>query len=242
VDYSTKTIDDLSQFGCIEGLQWKLSNEEFSPDNYSNWAIDIASQKGLIGVLDWWLRLWRNSDSNLRLKYTNWAIDYASKEGRTNILDWWKQSGLEIKYTNWAIDHASAEGHMGVLEWFLASGLKIKYSEWAVIDAVKNKHNHVLRWWLDNSDKLRLGDGTIFYLENKLGIKYHYACNIKNIVELSDQSCAICYDNFEIGTNVNELRCGHIYHSECIDSWIKDLRNKYCPYCRKSVLRKVDGV
>lgn len=45
-------------------------------------------------------------------------------------------------------------------------------------------------------------------------------------------NCSICLDDIE-EIDKMILRCGHIYHKECINSWLKVSYN--CPYCRAVV-------
>lgn len=52
----------------------------------------------------------------------------------------------------------------------------------------------------------------------------------------SQSSCPICLEDFEPGiTAVRELPCGHIFHPECIDSFLVN-NSSLCPMCKKSVL------
>lgn len=47
--------------------------------------------------------------------------------------------------------------------------------------------------------------------------------------------CTICQSEMERGEIVKELqRCGHSYHSECIQEWLKS--RKICPVCLESVI------
>jgi len=49
------------------------------------------------------------------------------------------------------------------------------------------------------------------------------------------ESCAICIGDFEEGNRVKLLEtCQHMFHEDCIDSWILKSRgnNVVCPVCR----------
>lgn len=56
----------------------------------------------------------------------------------------------------------------------------------------------------------------------------------------SQPTCPICLDDFEPNeTQVRELPCRHIFHPDCIDTFL--LRNSsLCPMCKQSVLPKGD--
>ncbi|KAJ4404525.1 hypothetical protein N0V91_005869 [Didymella pomorum] len=57
-----------------------------------------------------------------------------------------------------------------------------------------------------------------------------------NNTTFSQPTCPICIDDFEANeTQVRELPCRHIFHPECIDTFL--LRNSsLCPMCKQSVL------
>ena len=56
--------------------------------------------------------------------------------------------------------------------------------------------------------------------------------------------CAICLENYRVGQNVSFVNCqpldsskDHLFHTECIDSWVASLRrngssDRTCPVCR----------
>lgn len=58
---------------------------------------------------------------------------------------------------------------------------------------------------------------------------------------LSQPTCAICLDDFVAGsgdtegTTVRELPCHHIFHPECVDTFLKD-SSSLCPMCKKTAL------
>ena len=52
----------------------------------------------------------------------------------------------------------------------------------------------------------------------------------------SQPTCAICLDDFEPNsTTIRELPCSHIFHPDCVDSFLRDI-SSLCPLCKKSVL------
>lgn len=54
----------------------------------------------------------------------------------------------------------------------------------------------------------------------------------------SQPTCAICLDDFEPNeTTVRQLPCQHIFHPDCVDSFLIN-SSSLCPLCKKSVLSK----
>ncbi|KAI9743509.1 MAG: hypothetical protein M1818_002822 [Claussenomyces sp. TS43310] len=52
----------------------------------------------------------------------------------------------------------------------------------------------------------------------------------------SQPTCPICLDDFESHvTIIRELYCGHIFHPECIDTFLSE-NSSLCPMCKKSAL------
>lgn len=49
-----------------------------------------------------------------------------------------------------------------------------------------------------------------------------------------EEKCAICLSEQDIEAEVCELPCNHTFHSECIDTYLKEYNYK-CPVCRKEV-------
>jgi hypothetical protein len=45
-----------------------------------------------------------------------------------------------------------------------------------------------------------------------------------------ENKCNICWDQFEQNQTLRRLPCLHLYHSDCIDPWLK--RSNACPICR----------
>ena len=49
----------------------------------------------------------------------------------------------------------------------------------------------------------------------------------------NDDACTICLCDLEEGDYVHKLVCGHIFHDECLNGWIKN--NSTCPNCKFSL-------
>lgn len=49
--------------------------------------------------------------------------------------------------------------------------------------------------------------------------------------------CAICFSAIEDGEKVGALLCDHIFHSECLKSWLT--RRAVCPLCQRTDVAKL---
>lgn len=45
--------------------------------------------------------------------------------------------------------------------------------------------------------------------------------------------CSICLDGFCDGDELIRLRCGHRFHSTCLEPWVRKCAD--CPYCRTNI-------
>ena len=48
--------------------------------------------------------------------------------------------------------------------------------------------------------------------------------------ELLLSECSICLDNYNIGDKISILSCNHIFHTKCLNEWLK--KKEECPLCR----------
>ena len=48
-----------------------------------------------------------------------------------------------------------------------------------------------------------------------------------------NNECIICLDGMIVNEKVKILYCGHMYHYECINAWIKKKKEINCPLCSK---------
>ena len=51
----------------------------------------------------------------------------------------------------------------------------------------------------------------------------------------NDQSCVICCENYFENNIGFKLKCGHVYHKECINAWFKNCGT--CPICRHVIVK-----
>ncbi|KAJ3416050.1 hypothetical protein HDV05_003409 [Chytridiales sp. JEL 0842] len=60
-------------------------------------------------------------------------------------------------------------------------------------------------------------------------------CGAGRVKGGSRDCCAICIDEFVIGSRVRELPCLHRFHDVCIDPWLTK-HTRLCPICKRDVL------
>lgn len=78
---------------------------------------------------------------------------------------------------------------------------------------------------------------TNFANESKKNIEEHH---IGDDADLG-LSCSICLDDFDVGDELSwsrQLRCQHVFHSDCLASWL--MKNDECPVCRTVLLEEED--
>ena len=52
----------------------------------------------------------------------------------------------------------------------------------------------------------------------------------------SDDSCMICLEDLDGTKKCRQLYCNHVYHSDCLYSWLKE--RPTCPLCNKNLITK----
>ena len=75
-------------------------------------------------------------------------------------------------------------------------------------------------------DYVPFGKGLGYALEKIIPYEY----------DSKPQDCLICMEQIKKGDTVVSLPCFHIFHGNCIYSWLK--HNEDCPVCRSSVYNK----
>jgi len=51
----------------------------------------------------------------------------------------------------------------------------------------------------------------------------------------SEVLCSICLGDLDYGDRVGDLSCGHVFHSDCLKSWIQRRKN-HCPLCKTALI------
>ena len=58
--------------------------------------------------------------------------------------------------------------------------------------------------------------------------------NIEDIVDIKENKCSICLEEYNINKDIIKLKCNHEYHKKCIKEWLKV--NNNCPQCRGDII------
>lgn len=84
----------------------------------------------------------------------------------------------------------------------------------------------------------------IVYLYKNLNMEdYRSAANIFiNVSKNPDliDTCVVCLENFDTDSSLAELKCGHNYHFNCLEEWIK-CGHEECPLCRVKIESKKEA-
>ncbi|KAF8201006.1 hypothetical protein BJ912DRAFT_1029665 [Pholiota molesta] len=105
-----EAVDRASRNGHVDSLDWWLNcGHQFE---YTEAALEYASAKNQMAVLDWWKR--QHETRALPLKLGR-VMDMASTAGNVDVLEWWARSQLD----------PNCHGKVEVLQWWLGSGLTL---------------------------------------------------------------------------------------------------------------------
>jgi len=137
-----RAVDRASRSGKVESLDWWVSSG--LPLEYTEAALEGASAKNHITVLEWWKH--QHHTNNLPLKVGR-VMELASQAGHVDVLKWWAMSHLEYTYDRHVMHHASCMGKVEVLQWWLGSGLQVIFDQDALTGATRHNRSEVLEWW-----------------------------------------------------------------------------------------------
>ncbi|KAK9119367.1 hypothetical protein Scep_017460 [Stephania cephalantha] len=101
-------------------------------------------------------------------------------------------------------------------------GLKVEV--WDRITYVHDEQETIERVMLETGEEyvlVPLSEEAIEKLERiEFRLDNDYGCS----------DCMICFEEMEIGFEVIQMPCKHVFHGDCINLWLQ--RNHVCPLCR----------
>ena len=115
--------------------------------------------------------------------------------------------------------------------WFLR---KVRYIinscyESSIVNNIRNNNRNNN----ENSEIIRR-ERELDIIENGGKIKKLSKQEIE-VLEINDM-CPICYDEIKNKNKISQLKCGHIFHQECISEWTKKCKDgNNCPVCRSII-------
>jgi hypothetical protein len=201
-----KIITTMIQLPCKISMNWKLE--------------EISLQLERLVDLD------RVRDAEVRNGLRNAAIQ--NLIGLQNTLAWRLNHRLG-KYSLFWIFAASAFLIAASPKTFFA--LLLKYNLWFNI-AVLVANFLKTAFWL-NAVLPDLGFGGKFDKASEAEIQQKTFLRTYSSDNYDIHQCPICLEEYNEGTQIRILRCNHIYHDNCIVSWLKS--QGACPYCKQPI-------
>ena len=94
-----------------------------------------------------------------------------------------------------------------------------------------NNNNNVFHFSIDESDFENNFSNVNGESANDKSIQFN-SIKLESIDKLGPEkkNCTICLENFEKNDKVINLDCLHMFHDNCIKTWLK--KNNYCPICK----------
>lgn len=148
-------------YGRIDILDWWARSPSFLDKQYDAEALNGASAKGFVGVLEWWRR------SGLPLKYTEAALEQASSKGHLHVLTWWREASLQdpsiVLKPGRSLLGAAQWGQLAVIRWWEESGIAAGHHEHVCKMASRWGQVQVLELWreLRGDDSIQFDSGVL---------------------------------------------------------------------------------
>ena len=95
-----------------------------------------------------------------------------------------------------------------------------------------NEYNNLIR----NHPELRRKDKDVETIIKFLPVSEVKEIKINQESNNNNNKCVICLSEFEIGDQVSALPCAHVFHTECIASWLR--KHCQCPVCKFNITLK----
>lgn len=209
--------------------------------------ISHAIENGYIQVLEFLKK--NNVNVNTANEYGFTSLMQACKHGKLEIVKFLLNNEANIHGQNqhgispllWAI----AEGHFDIVQLLIEKGANINSADMSkftpLMYAAYRGYKNIVQFLLNND-----ADVKKITQHGKTALSLAQETNRIEIVEIlqehidkenaklelaNQQNCAICLGEFEAEKLTKVLNCGHKFHKDCANVWLKD--HNFCPYCKK---------
>ncbi|KAK5653344.1 hypothetical protein OQA88_9035 [Cercophora sp. LCS_1] len=155
--FDGKTIPTKASayYGRTDILDWWAKSPSFLEKQYDTEALNGASGRGFIHVLEWWRR------SGLPLKYSEAAFESASSKGHIHVLEWWREAFIQDQNIapkpGRSLLAAAQWGQTAVMRWWEESGIPVDHQDGVCKMASRWGQVKVLDLWreLRGDDKIQ---------------------------------------------------------------------------------------
>ena len=101
-------------------------------------------------------------------------------------------------------------------------------------ERTENNNNNIFQFSIEESDLAY----NLSNLDNESNVNRSLNFNsiaLESIDKLCPEKkrCTICLENFQKLDKVINLNCLHMFHDNCIKTWLKN--NNYCPICKNEI-------
>lgn len=245
-------LDNYSR-NCL----YYCNNDSFLPiiKDLINYKIDynlVIEYRTYLLYYIWWgmentvkylLKNFKDIDINFTDTLGNNALFYAagiySEQGNLDIIKYLHQKGVNIK-------HINNDGHTLL---YIAAGVSgynyfdddiLKYFlNYIDINHLDNESNSFLNY-LDEDFFENLVVNNILNNKEPIVLEIIYSKNFINIMpyelefeylDMKNNTCGVCLDNFESGDILNKCQNNHTFHRDCLIKWYKESKKLKCTYC-----------
>jgi ankyrin repeat protein len=161
-------------------------------------------------------------------------LRWSAENGQLETVKYLIEQGANIHANNdWALRWSARYGQLEIIKYLVEQGADIHADDdEALRESAENGQLETVKYLIEQGADSSLI--TNKRIRKQLGLDIQQLPKSKCGSDKVNEKCPICLSEFELDDTICNLKCNHIFHDNCIESWIEKV--ECCPMCRREII------